>query len=183
MLRRLEETVLLDADQETLWQILSDYPRLVNWMPGVTGSSEMVRDGDIVAIECKTPAFPDQHLVLELVESPKRSITFHQVDFYDKNGLFGSISLEPEGKSCRVSVSCSMSVSLFNFKFKRRAREAINKILAAAQERARAVITGELVLGGRRKILEVRQKANGLEIWFRGEVFSYVANSTPAGEA
>lgn len=177
MLHRIHEERVLPVDADPLWAVLSDYQRLVSWMPHVVGSAEMVREGGIVVIECQIPSFPDQSLVLELVETPPHGITFNQVDFYDQQGLTGKINLSPQRGGTKVELSFSISASLFDWKFKKRVNALLEDIFQALQERAEAFASGAVAPTGRRKILEVRQKANTVEVWFRGEVYTYVGRA------
>jgi len=163
----------LEVNHEALWAAISDYQGLVSWMPGVNTSSLLVREGDVAAIELGVPHFKDENLVLEIVESSGQGLQFQQVDFYDKHGLKGEIKLVPEGSATGLEVHLGMTFPLFGFLFRKRFNDTLQRILDATEKRAQAIVAGDVAVSGRRKILEVRQMADCLEVWFRGETFVY----------
>ena len=185
MIHKVHTKRRLEVNHEALWAAIADYQSLVSWMPGVSTSNLLVREGDVAAIELGVPHFKHENLVLEIVESFNKALRLQQVDFYDEHGLTAEIQLTPDGSTTEVEIEISITAPLLGFLFRKKLNATLQKILDATEKRAQAIVAGEIAVSGRRKILEVRQLTDSLEVWFRGETFVYKpkAKTTSAGGA
>ena len=63
----------LRADRDEVFALLTDYPRLCEWLPGVESARVLAREGDVVVAEVAASGLGAPTLVLELVHSPPSS--------------------------------------------------------------------------------------------------------------
>ena len=100
--------VRLDVDPKIAWDVLSDYDHLAEFIPDMSYSRVLSRDGDKVIVEQKGDfgvLFFRQpiELKLEIVETPRRTIVAHAVggSFREMSGRYDLES--GEGRGVRIS--------------------------------------------------------------------------------
>ena len=99
--------VRLDVDPKIAWDVLSDYDHLAEFIPDMSYSRVLSRDGDKVIVEQKGDfgvLFFRQpiELKLEIVETPRRAIVAHAVggSFREMSGRY---DLDEAGGELRIS--------------------------------------------------------------------------------
>ena len=175
MLRKEEATRSLDAPRDLLFTILTDYDRYREWLPGVEQSRVLAQEGDIVVAEFKAPHYGQELVALEFIHSPPAAITFSQVEHYGKPDIAGRWELsEPdEGTGVAVKAAIRLNTPLVELRSRRLMRASLGETLAALAKRSAELAAGEVAETptGRRKVLEVIRRPQGLEIRYLGESY------------
>ncbi len=173
MRRTDQASVELEVTPAAAYAMLTDYDRYQDWVPGVTHSQTLAREGDIVIVELAIDE-PGRKLVLELVHTPPRAVSFSQVDEASSRGCTGSWELaDGDGSLAVLKAQITVQSPFFALARRWKMAAALDRVLAALQ--ARAAQTAVLDPRGsgeqRRKILEVVKRNGELEVWFKGETF------------
>ena len=176
MNRTEQTTVRLAAPRRLVFPHLTDYDRFGEWVPGVTRSRVLEREGDIVVAEFASPLGPGGKVVLELVHTPPEAVIFTQVERYRRRGLSGRLEFreEGEGRETALTIVASVGASPLDLSSRGRLRSALAAAAAAAVARtADLAAAGPTPGGERKKILEVVRRGGTLDVWFRGERFTF----------
>jgi ribosome-associated toxin RatA of RatAB toxin-antitoxin module len=169
----------IDIPAPALYALLTDYDSYSEWVPEITYSRTLAKEGDIVIAEFKAPRYSSGKLVMELIHSPPESVMFSQTDRYRERGLSGRWDLtEAEGGGA-VTLQGRMSVKtdFYDFSSRKKTRNALAGLLAAIAERARQPGPDE----SPKKILTVVKRGQDLRVWLQGETFELIKRTT--GEA
>jgi uncharacterized protein YndB with AHSA1/START domain len=102
--RSIDATVRLKVGRAEVFNRLTDYPRLADWLPGVESARILAREGDVVVAEVAAPGLGAPRRVLELVHSPPGLAHFTRVDQYRGEGTSGTWELiaDDDGVELRV---------------------------------------------------------------------------------
>lgn len=172
--RIVEGAVEIASSRDEVFELLTDYPRLSEWLSGVESARVLAHEGDVAVIEVAAPGLSAPNLVLEMVHSPPGMAHFTRVDQYRGEGTSGTweLSERENGVDLRVKLRPGPSFS------GARGRKRLGKGLEAALEAIRCGVEESVPEAetteeepGRRKILEVRRKGDGVVVWHRGKVF------------
>lgn len=170
--RTIEATIHIDGDIDEIYDRLTDYPNLKNWLPGVNDARVLAREGDVVVVEVAAPGLRAPSLVLELVHAPPAQAYFTRVDRYRGEGTTGLWALveSDTGSGAELRVRLQPGAGLVGLGGRRRFREGLDRALEAisagfVEEKA------EPESEGRQKILEVTRIGDTVVVWHRGEVF------------
>lgn len=106
----VEAEVVIDAPVSAVWNVLTDYDSLSEFIPGMTESRLIERGADGTAIVEQKGAlsiFPrmfERRLVLQVQENPMKNITFRMQEG-DFESYEGQWKLRNAGGTVRLSVS------------------------------------------------------------------------------
>jgi len=147
------------APQRVVYSVLTSYRHFEAWVPDVNRSQLLAREGELAIAEFIVPPYGREKLVLELIESPRSSVVFTQVDRSREDGIFGRFQLETaeDGAGTKVEATFGANVSLFRLTCRRRLREVAERTMAGLADRALKLMVSGLgdVPDQRAKILEV----------------------------
>lgn len=164
----------IKAPQPTVLSILRGYREYEAWLPEVTRSRLLAREGGVAITELIAPAWGSEKILLEMVESPD-SIAFTQIDRYREKGMTGRWRLTPteRGEGVVVHAELALRHSLFSLRCRQRIRAVLERSLSALGDRAfQALATGRSgTPSNRRKILEAVRSADRLVVTLGDDVF------------
>ena len=172
--RSIDATVRLRGDLDGIFNRLTDYPRLREWLPEVEKARVLASEGDVVVAEVTAPGLGAPRLVLELVHSPPARAHFTRVDQYRGEGTSGTWELTEVNGEVELSVQLRPGPAFAGARGRKRLRAGLEKAL---QTISRGIIENaaepemEADVDGRRKILEVTRSGNTVVVWHRGRVF------------
>ena len=172
--RSIEATVRLGADRDEVFALLTDYPRLCEWLPGVESARVLAREGDVVVAEVAAPGLGAPTLGLELVHSPPGLAHFTRVDQYRSEGTSGTWELSEDNGDVELCVRLRPGPSFAGARGRKRLRAGLENALEAIRrglEEKTAEPETESEVDGRRKILEVTRRGDTVVVWHRGKVF------------
>jgi hypothetical protein len=171
---RFDWAVRLEADRDEVFDRLTDYPRLSEWLPGVESARILAREGDIVVAEVAAPGLGAPSLVLELVHSPPGLAQFTRVDQYRGEGTSGTWELIEVDDGVELRVRLRPGPTFAGARGRKRLRAGLERALEAIRRGLEKNTTRSEAKGdeqGRRKILEVTRRGNAVVVWHRGKVF------------
>lgn len=172
MLRRTEIAGSLDVPRDLAFQVLTDYEAYREWLSGVAEARILACEGDVVVLEIRIPAFQSEAVVVEVIHSPPAEIRFRQVGRYGRPGVAGRCELGEEGGGSRIRFDARVEWPFLAFGRRHRQRAAFAAVLAALRERLADVRAGRAgAPREKRKVLEVREQEDGLEIFLHGQRF------------
>jgi len=172
--RSIEAAVRLGADRDEVFALLTDYPRLCEWLPGVESARVLAREGDVVVAEVAAPGLGAPTLVLELVHSPPGLAHFTRVDQYRGEGTTGTWELSEDNGDVELRVRLRPGPSFAGARGRKRLRAGLENALEAIRRGLKektAEPESESEVDGRRKILEVTRRGDTVVVWHRGKVF------------
>ena len=164
----------LGADRDEVFALLTDYPRLCEWLPGVESARVLAREGDVVVAEVAAPGLGAPTLVLELVHSPPGLAHFTRVDQYRGEGTTGTWELSEDNGDVELRVRLRPGPSFAGARGRKRLRAGLENALEAIRRGLKektAEPESESEVDGRRKILEVTRRGDTVVVWHRGKVF------------
>jgi len=175
MLRRTEVTENLGVPRDLAFQVLTDYEAYREWLSGVAEARILACEGDVVVLEIRVPAFQSEAVVVEAIHSPPAEIRFRQVGHYGRPDVAGRCELGEEGGGSRIRIDVRIAGPLLDFGRWHRQRAVFAAALAALRERLADVRAGRAgIAREKRKVLEVREHEDGLEILLHGQRFRLV---------
>jgi len=172
--RSIEAAVRLRADRDEVFALLTDYPRLCEWLPGVESARVLAREGDVVVAEVAASGLGAPTLVLELVHSPPGLAHFTRVDQYRGEGTTGTWELSEDNGDVELRVRLRPGPSFAGARGRKRLRAGLENALEAIRrglEEKTVEPETESEVDGRRKILEVTRRGDTVVVWHRGKVF------------
>jgi uncharacterized protein YndB with AHSA1/START domain len=172
--RKVEGAIEIAANRDDLFDYLTDYPRLAEWLPGVESARVLAREGDVVIVELAAPGLAAASLVLELVHSPPNLVRFTRVDRYRGEGTAGTWELAETAGGSELRASLRPGPSFASSRGRRHLKAGVERALEAIRrgiERMDSDNEAENEPDGRRKILEVTRRGDAVEVWYRGKVF------------
>jgi hypothetical protein len=172
--RSIDWAVRLEADRKEIFDRLTDYPRLGEWLPGVESARVLACEGDIVVAEVAAPGLGAPNLVLELVHSPPGRAQFTRVDQYRGEGTSGTWELVQVDDAVELRVRLRPGPSFAGGRGRKRLRAGLESALEAIRkglENAEVETEAAVEEHDRRKILEVTRRGDTIVVWHRGKVF------------
>ena len=170
----IEATVRLKVDRDEVFERLTDYPRLGDWLPGVESARILAREGDVVVAEVVAPGLGAPRLVLELVHSPPGLAHFTRVDQYRGEGTSGTWELTADDDGVELRVRLRPGPTIAGARGRKRLRAGLEQALEAIRRGLKertADPEAKAEVDGRRKILEVTRCGDTVVVWHRGKVF------------
>jgi hypothetical protein len=165
VINKAAATHLVPAPPRAVFSLLADYRAYPEWCPEVESARLLAREGDVAVVELRVPAHIAQPVVLEMVQTPERSLMFTQVDRYRTQGLAGRLELSAEaGGQTRVRGELAIGAPAYRLGCRRRLRQALDGVLLSLAEQVAPQETREEAPPEARTLLEVRRSPQGLEV-------------------
>lgn len=166
----------IKAPEPTVYSVLREYRWYEAWLPDVTRSRLLAREGGVAIVELIAPAWGHEKLLLEAVER-QDSIVFTQIDRYRDEGLTGSWHIAPtdRGEGVVVELRLAPRFRPFSLSCRRRLRSVLDRSLAALGDRALRCLAdgGPEVSEEKRLLLEIAPRGDHLVVSVGGEVFEF----------
>ena len=174
MNRIIEGAVEIASSRDEVFELLTNYPRLSEWLAGVQSARVLAREGDVAIVEVAAPGLSAPSLVLELVHSPPGQAHFTRVDQYRGEGTSGSWKLSESTSRVELRVQLRPGPSFSGARGRKRLRSGLEAALQAIRRGVEQMVPepeADQEDPGRRKILEVRRKGDRVVVRHRGTVF------------
>jgi hypothetical protein len=172
--RIVEGAVEIAASRDEVFELLTDYPRLNEWLPEVESARVLAHEGDVAIVEVTAPGLSAPKLVLELVHSPPGLAHFTRVDQYRGEGTSGTWELSEDDRKVELLVKLRPGPSFAGARGRKRLGKGLDAALQAIRHGVEEMSPEPEIDEddpGRRKILEVRRKGDGVIVWHRGRTF------------
>lgn len=164
----------IKAPRSTVLSILCGYREYEAWLPEVTRSRLLAREGGVAVAELIAPVWGSEKILLEMVESPD-SIAFTQIDRYRETGLTGSWRLTPTEKGEGVIVQAALALTHrpFSLRCRKRIRVVLERSLSALGDRALRALAHDASGGpmDKRRILELVRNGDRLVVTLEDRVY------------
>ncbi len=171
-------TAYIKAPLRVVYSVLTGYRHFEAWVPDIVRSRLLAREGEIAIAELIVPPYGAEKLVLELVELPRSSVVFTQVDRLRRDGVFGRFDLAAadDAAGTMVTATLGMKLGLHRLVCRRRLRGILDQTLAALGDRAQRLLTSGLsdVPGQRAKILEINIAGDSVSVRMGGTTYELV---------
>ena len=156
MWRAAEASAYLRAPLELVYPILTNYDLYSSWVPDITSSRLLAREGDLAIAEFVCPRYGRGKFLLELIETPATAISYSRIDHH-RVEMTGGWRLEETQSGDRVVAHADLRLDGRPHEiFLRRAmRDVLERTLEGLTERVTqieaaletgAVPPGELIL-------------------------------------
>lgn len=174
------------APQRVVYSALTGYRQFELWVPDITRSRLLAREGELAIAQFIAPPYGREKLDLELIESPTDSVIFTQVDRYRQDGIFGRFELAgaDEGAGTLVTGLLGAKVGLHRLACRKRLRVVLERTLEALADRALKLLTSGLseAPDQRAKLLEIQITGKQATLRVGQATYEFVRRSeeTPA---
>lgn len=166
MIRRAAVSIPTVATREAAWVLLTDLEQTAAWLPGVTRSRVLTREGDISVIEIEIAGKP---LVLEMVASPPNGVRFEQVDRSTGDGVSGNWRLRDDAANgLVVDAEIRVSTPVLAFGSGRRLRAALEQAAVVIADQLRRPPTARLATY--RRVLAIVRRGDVIEAQIGNQV-------------
>ena len=166
----------IKAPRATVSSILTDVRRYQGWLPDVTRSRLLAREGGVAIAELVAPIYGNEKILLEMVESTG-SVRFTQVDRYREEGLSGHWTIEDteRGEGIVLALTLVMRRRWLGPACRRRLRAVADRTVSAVGDRALRLAAGRVPgrLRERREILAIERSADGLRVRLDGREYEW----------
>lgn len=164
-------TLAVEAEPESVYDILTDYDNYLDWFPHTDHSKLLVKEGDDLAIaefEFAKPA--GSKLTMECIHTRNEMVLHRRIS--------GNMPIErvqwnlaPQGTGTSVTLRTEMDYKNWRILVPGMAQAFIHKAMIAALVGRVNAYSSELASEGGRKFLEIIQTNDYLEIWFMGKKY------------
>lgn len=172
MAKRSSQTIA--ADPALLYEILTDYEALSEWLPHVAKSRLLASEGDLALAELNLGDEKSTRCAMECVHSKDRAVVWQPVEDQVAVTQF-QWELEPaaEGK-CLVTAVAEKPMCLPRHSSAAGSFLEPEACLAALKNQAALFVQDEFLAEGCEKILEIMETESGLVCWLRGKKYRLV---------
>ena len=174
MWRAAEASAYVRAPREVVYRILTRYDLYSTWIPDITASRLLAREGDVAVAELVCPRYGRGKFVLELIETPATAVAFSRVDHHRVELTGGWRLAEAHGGDHVVARAALRIDGRPHEVFLRRAmRDVLERTVEALVERAAlveaALEAGEVPPG--EPILDLTHSGESVVVRLRDRVF------------
>ncbi len=168
----------IKAPQPVVYSVLTGYRQYESWVPDVTRSRLLAREGELAIAELLAPPYGHDKLVLELVESKPDSVVFTQVDRLRRDGVFGRLALAAADDDAGTMVEAVLGARAGALRLGCRGqlKRVLDRTLAALSDRALKLVTSGLsdVPDQRAKLLELEIAGKRITLRMGGATYELV---------
>lgn len=175
---KASSSAFIRAPQRVVYSVLTGYRQYEMWVPDVTRSRLLAREGELAIAELIAPPYGREKLVLEFVQSPRDRVVFTQVDRYRQDGVFGHFTLAgaEDGSGTMVEVELGVRLGFWRLGCRRRLKQVVESTLEALGDRALKLITSGLAEtpDQRAKLLEIEIAGKEVTLRVGGDTYELV---------
>ncbi len=168
----------IKAPQPVVYSVLTGYRQYESWVPDVTRSRLLAREGELAIAEFLSPPYGLEKLVLELVESEPDSVVFTQVDQLRQDGVSGRFALAPADDDAGTMVDAVLGATagVLRLGCRGQLRRVLDRTLAALSDRALKLLASGLseVPDQRAKLLELEIAGKRVTLRVGGATYELV---------
>ena len=177
-------SAFIRAPQRVVYSVLTGYRQYEAWVPDVTRSRLLAREGELAIAELISPPYGDEKLDLEFIQSPPDRVVFTQVDRYRQDGISGHFEIAgaEDGSGTLVVAELAARAGLTRLGCRKRLRRVLDRTLEALGDRALKLITSGLAEtpDQRAKLLEIEIAGEEVTLRVGGDTYELVRRRTPA---
>ncbi len=165
--RRYEGT--LPGERELVYDILTDYETYSEWMPLLSASRLLAREGDLAIAEFELTKPAKETVQVECIHSKNQAVIGRMLGGRTPlNKLEWTIS--PSGPGCHVRVAAEFRLG---WKWILPGYFRVLKVarLWKALENRLSAFAPELSVGGGEKVLDLLETTEGMVLWLRGKKY------------
>jgi ribosome-associated toxin RatA of RatAB toxin-antitoxin module len=159
-----QSTLVIPADPALVYEILTDYDHMAEWMPQVSSARLLARDGDLTLAEITPASTEAPRFAMECIHRLGQQVTWRPIETKIPVTEY-QWTLEPVANdSCKVSLAlqCTGSADAENY-------------IQALRNQASLFLPIDSAAGpGCEKILEIVETASGLMCWLQGKKYRLV---------
>lgn len=163
------------APQRVVYSALTGYRQYELWLPDVTRSRLLAREGELAIGEFIAPPYGREKLVLEFVQSPHESVVFTQVDRYRQDGIRGRFDLDGAENDAGTLVRAVLGARTGPLRLgcRRRLARVLDNTLEALADRALKLLASGLaeMPDQRAKLLELRIAGKQVTLRVGGDTY------------
>jgi hypothetical protein len=182
-----KSSAFIRAPQRVIYSALTGYRLYETWVPDITRSRLLAREGELAIMQLIAPPYGREKLDLEIVQSPYDSLVFTQVDRFRQDGIFGRFELAPagDGSGTMVVAALGTHAGLHRFRCRKTMRRILEHTLEALADRALKLMTSGLAEtpDQRAKLLEIEIAGKEVTLRVGGDTYELVRKrreGTPA---
>ena len=167
----------IPADPVVLYEILTDYERLAEWLPQVSRGRLLAGEGDLALVELELRGRENTRFAMECIHSRDQMVVWRPVEKRIPVTEF-RWELEPAGDGqCRVSAMAKRPLSLSLRSQDLRQFLEPGTCLKALHDQAPVFTPDDKLAEGCEKILEIVETESGLICWLRGRKYRLVPDT------
>ncbi|HWC95869.1 MAG TPA: SRPBCC family protein [Candidatus Sulfopaludibacter sp.] len=178
-----QSTLLIPGDAALLYEVLTDYARLPEWLPQVTAAKLLAREGDLVLAELELAGGEATRVSMECIHSKDKEVSWLPVE--EEIPITGiQWGLEPAaGGQCSVSLRVERPVSVARFSSAWRSLMEPAECLEALKNHVEIFLPdGILAQSGCERVLEIVETDQGMICWLRGRKYKMVPVTDSAND-
>jgi len=169
---------VIPGDPALLYEILTDYEHLGEWMPRIAGGKLLAREGDLVLAELELKGRESSRFSMECIHSKDKMVVWRPIENkISAAEVRWEIVSTPEGR-CRVSLAVDRRFSLARLASFRSGLMNPGECLRALARQVSMFLPDAAPDTEGERILEITETQQGLACWIRGKKYKLV----PAGE-
>lgn len=182
MWRASEASAYIRAPLAVVYSILTSYDLYSSWIPDITESRLLAREGDVAIAEFICPRYGRGKFTLEVIESPSTAINFSRIDHH-RVGLTGGWQLEEAQGGERVVARADLRLDGWPHEvlLRRAMGDVLERTLEALTERSTqveaAIEAGEVAPG--ELILDLTHEGEDVVVRLRDQVFELRPRPVP----
>jgi ribosome-associated toxin RatA of RatAB toxin-antitoxin module len=171
-----QSSLAIPADAALLYDILTDYDHLAEWMPQVSTARLLAREGDLSLAELTLAGAENLQFAMECIHSPGHMVTWRPVETNVPITEYQWTIESASGDSCRVSLALQRpgSVSRLSSGGRNGAPEAEQYLEALRMQASVFLPFDPAAEPGSEKIFEIVETATGLVCWLQGRKYRLV---------
>jgi ribosome-associated toxin RatA of RatAB toxin-antitoxin module len=165
---------VIPGDPALVYEILTGYEDIAEWMPHVAGVKLLAKEGDLVLAEVQLQGQKQRRFTMECIHSRDKEVIWRPVESdIPISQVRWDLAATPEGH-CTVSLAVDRRLSLARFTGIRFMQT--RQWLRALRNQVSLFQPGLQVPGSEgEKILEIVETNEGLVCWIRGRKYNLVA--------
>jgi ribosome-associated toxin RatA of RatAB toxin-antitoxin module len=172
-------SIALPCDSSLPYEILTDYDGYCEWVPHVSKSKLLAKEGDLAIAEFDMVRPSNEKFAVECIHTKNKMVLTRKISGKIPVWQYEWI-IQPAGDNqCKVTLTIQGTTSWHRLVPHYRSLINASKLLAALQAQVSA-FSPDLVIAdqGGEKIIELAETEQGLVCWIRGKKY----NLTPAPE-
>jgi ribosome-associated toxin RatA of RatAB toxin-antitoxin module len=169
-----QSALTIPGDAALLYEILTDYDHLAEWLPQVSKSRLLAREGELALAELELRGKRARRLAMECIHSRDRMIVWRPIEGGGSVTEF-QWTLEPAGDGqCRVTAKATRRISKSRLLSRSGELPQPRLCLEALKNQALCFVPPDKLAKGWEEILEIVETESGLICRLRGRKYRLV---------
>jgi ribosome-associated toxin RatA of RatAB toxin-antitoxin module len=167
---------VVPGDPALVYEILTGYEDIAEWIPHVAGVKLLAKEGDLVLAEVQLQGQMERRFTMECIHSRDKEVIWRPVESdIPISQVRWDLAAAPEGH-CTVSLAVDRRLSLARFTWAGIRYARPSQWLRALKKQVSLFQPGQQLPDSEgEKILEIVETNEGLVCWIRGRKYNLVA--------